>query len=155
MPLSVSPDLTVYFRAAAGLLDAAAGRVAGLAAGRVADFAAVLVDEVSRVAAEPDAVLPAARTAAALAAVDRAARCAAAWPAVAPPDALVKAKAAATPTKAGTAAAGSQRVTRRRAGVAWVPKRVLSEEFALTRKAARVMRARRHAGASRVPASPS
>jgi hypothetical protein len=114
------------------------------------------VADVSRVAAESDAVLFAvltpARRAAALVAVDRAARCAVAWPGVAPPDALVKAKAAATPTKAGAAATGSQRVIRRRADVTSVPKRVLSEEFALTRKAARVMRARQHAGGSRVPA---
>jgi hypothetical protein len=149
----------VYFLAAAGLLAAA-----------VAGFAASLLAEVSRVAAEPDGPAPAVlvpaarmapvrrapvRRAAALLAVDSAARCAVACPGAAPPEALVKAKAAATPTKAGAAAAGSQRVTRRRADVASVPKRVLSEEFALTRKAARITRARRHAGGSRVPASPS
>src|SRR5947209_4061718 len=128
MPLSVSPDLTVYFRAAACLPGAAP-------AGPAAGFAAVLAEDASRVAAT-DEVRPAALTAADLAAVDSAARCAAACPGVAPPDALVKAKAAATPTKAGAAAAGSQRVTRRRADVTSVPKRVLSEEFALTRKAA-------------------
>jgi hypothetical protein len=158
MSLSVSPDLTVYFLAVAGLLGAA---VAG-----VADFAAVRLADVSRVAAEAAVLAPVdlmpcalrvpALTAAVLLAEDKASRCCAACPWGAPPDALVKAKAAATPTKAGAAATGSQRVTRRRrADVASVPKRVLSEEFALTRKAARVTRAGRHAGGSRVPASPS
>jgi hypothetical protein len=136
MTLSVSPGLTVYFRAVAVLADVAA-------AGRLADFAAGLVADVSRLAA--DGVL-AALTAAALLAVDSATRCAVAMSGAAAPDPLVKAKAAATPTKAGAAATGSQRVTRRRADVASVPKRVLSEEFALTGKAARVTRAGRHAG---------